>query len=146
MCAVVSYDETLVDTIKITVPVTGGDLQDGQVIQARYRLKDSDDCATGTWGVWSDIGEATYRDDDGTTTPSDNRFEVGDTITNMPTGFFGASLRGATMQQSGGVVTITINDEGYVETQDYRWTCDASVGCRVVDRVVELGTIVETER
>ncbi len=145
LCDVVEYENDVTDDLSLPVPLTA-DLVAGEVIQARYRVKESDACATGTWGLWSEVGEVTVEgdDDDGGTTQG-TRYGVGETIANMPSGFFGGTLRGVSMRLSGGVVTITFDNGGYVENNDYRWTCDASDGCRVVDRVVEEGEIVETE-
>lgn len=145
-CEIIAFDDTATYRILVNV-TTDFDLEPGHTFQARYRIKESDSCDAGEWSSWSHVGEATYmEDDDDGSDSSDNRYDVGETITNMPTGFFGATLSGGSMVSSGGVVTITLSQNGYVAAGDYRWTCDTAGGCRVVDRVVELGTIVETLR
>ena len=74
----------------------------------------------------------------------DTRHEVGDTITSMPTGFWFPDITSsASFAASGSNVTIRFNNGGYVVKNEIRYTCDAGGGCRVENRVVELGVIVE---
>ncbi len=75
----------------------------------------------------------------------DTRHGVGDTITSMPTGsWFPDTTTGASFAVFGSTVTIRFNDGGYVVENGIRYSCDAGGGCRVENRVVELGVIVET--
>ena len=143
-CDVLTWEDAISDEVSVTVTTTR-DIPDRQVLQARHRSKESTSCTAGTWGLWSEIGETTYREDDGGTTPSDKRYSVGDVITTMPRGFPAGTASGSTVVLRNGITTITFQNGGYFQNADYRWTCDAAGGCRVVNRVVDLGTIVETE-
>ena len=72
-------------------------------------------------------------------------YGVGETITTLPTGFWNPDLTsGATFIYSGGQARITFNNGGYIEEASIRYTCRASGGCRIVDRVVQQGTIEAT--
>ena len=70
-------------------------------------------------------------------------FRAGDRIPNFPTGPPNI-VSGASFSLSGGVVTITLRRDGYVEYDDYRYTCNASQ-CRIVDGLVTAGEITRTE-
>lgn len=73
------------------------------------------------------------------------RYGVGDTVTNMPSGsWFPSLIGGGSFTLSGGSWTLTLNDGAYALYRGYRWTCRSSTGCRVEDRVVRAGMIVET--
>ena len=94
-----------------------------------------------------DAGESTWRlvpgpDGSGGTTA----YEVGETITTMPTGNWIFDRLGGDVGfgRAGGVVEIDFGDGGYVEKGDYRYTCESAGGCRVEDGVVTKGRIVET--
>ena len=83
---------------------------------------------------------------DGSGSGSGQQYEVGDTIRSMPTGFWFPSVTSAgSFQFSGGEVTITLRSGGYIQYASYRWTCGSSTGCEVENRVVQKGTIVESE-
>ena len=69
-------------------------------------------------------------------------YQTGDTISTLPTGLWTPdAVSDASFQSSGGQVTITFSDGGYIEEADTRYTCTASGGCRIVGRVVAQGTI-----
>ncbi len=69
-------------------------------------------------------------------------YQRGDTIWTLPTGLWTPdAVSDASFQSSGGQVTITFRDGGYIEEADTRYTCTASGGCRIVGRVVAQGTI-----
>ena len=92
-------------------------------------------------------GESTWRlvpgpDGSGDTTA----YEVGETITTMPTGnwIFDRIVGNVGFSRARGVVDIDFGDGGYVEKGDYRYTCESAGGCRVEDGVVTKGRIVET--
>ncbi|MDE0261940.1 MAG: Ig domain-containing protein [Bryobacterales bacterium] len=78
----------------------------------------------------------------------DGRFNVGDTIPDMPSGFWAPSLvetgKGASFVSSGGTVTLAwTSSAGVIQYQTLRWTCASSGGCEVVNRIVTKGTIVQ---
>ena len=84
--------------------------------------------------------------DTGDTSGSATRYEEGDTITNMPTGFIGGSyVGGVSAEFGGGGSRLRFRQGAYIQYRTYRWTCASSGGCEVRDRVVHTGTIVETE-
>ena len=69
-------------------------------------------------------------------------YQTGETISTLPTGFWTPDVTsGASFQFSSGQVTISFNNGGYIEEAGIRYTCRASGGCRVVNRVVSQGTI-----
>ncbi len=69
-------------------------------------------------------------------------FRQGDRIPGFPTGVPGV-VSGGSFSLSGGVVTITLNRDGYVEYPEHRYTCDASE-CGIRDGLVTDGVIVRT--
>ena len=78
-------------------------------------------------------------------TNTGRRYEVGDVITTMPTGFWVPDLtRGASFSVIGGNVEINFNNGGLIEKGGYRYTCENTGGCAVSNREVRTGTIVET--
>ena len=69
-------------------------------------------------------------------------YQTGETVSTLPTGFWTPDVTsGASFQFSSGQVTITFNNGGYIEEAGIRYTCRASGGCRIVNRVVTQGTI-----
>ena len=73
------------------------------------------------------------------------QYEVGDTVTNMPRGsWFPSLIGGGSFQLSGSSWILTLNNNAYALHGNYRWTCRSSGGCRVENRVVRQGTIIET--
>ncbi len=69
-------------------------------------------------------------------------YRVGDRIPDFPTGV-PSELSRASFSLSGGVVTITLNRDGYVEYPEHRYTCDASE-CGIRGGLVTDGVIVRT--
>ncbi len=125
-------------------------LESATTYEIRYRLRDSSSCEAAIRshsGRWSAIGEGRTQNDDGTG-GGGTRHGVGDTITSMPTGRWLPDITSnASVSVSGSDVTIRFSNGGYVVENGIRYTCDAGGGCRVMNRVVELGVIVEaTER
>ena len=134
---------------EMQVNVTG--LSPATTYEFRYRYRDSSSCTTAIRshsGRWSAIAEGRTQNDaggGGGGGGGGTRHQVGDTITSMPTGsWVPDTTSGASFTSSGGNVTIRFNDDGYVVENGIRYTCDAGGGCRVENRVVELGVIVET--
>ena len=69
-------------------------------------------------------------------------FREGDRIPNFPTGIPNVTSGGSFLL-SGGVVTITLRRDGYVEYPEHRYTCDASQ-CGIRGGLVTAGVIVRT--
>ena len=74
-----------------------------------------------------------------------NTFGSGDRIPNFPQGSDGIPnvTSGASVSLSGGRLTITMRRNGYVEYDDYRYTCSASE-CRIEDGLVTAGVVERT--
>ena len=74
------------------------------------------------------------------------RYEVGDVITTLPTGFWFPNVTrgGVQFSASGGIVRLVMSNGGYIEHGGFRYTCANAGGCEVSNRVVLAGTIVET--
>ena len=126
------------------------ELESATTYQFRYRLRGSSSCDAAIRshsGRWSAIGEGRTQNDGGTG-GGGTRHGIGDTITSMPTGFWVPdTMSGASVTRSGSDVTVRFNNGGHAVENGIRYTCDDSGGCRVMNRVVELGVIVEaTER
>ena len=101
-----------------------------------YTVRDADgDTSTLTFTITVQAGGG----DD-----SDTQWTTGQTITSMPTGFWVGSLSGGTFQASGGIVSISLRNGGWVEYNNRRWTCASAIGCDINDRELLKGTIVET--
>ena len=77
---------------------------------------------------------------------SATRYDVGDTITTLPTGtwFPDLSRGGVSFRISGGSVAIDFGNGGYIEEGSNRYTCASAGGCQVTGREVLAGTIVQT--
>ena len=122
-------------------------LESATTYEFRYRYRDSSSCSAAIRshsGRWSAIGEGRTQNDDGTGGDGGTRHGVGDTITSMPTGRWLPDITSnASVSVSGSDVTIRFSNGGYVVENGIRYTCDDSGGCRVMNRVVELGVIVE---
>ena len=74
-------------------------------------------------------------------------FGSGDTISSLPSGnWFPDVTSGGSFSSSGGNVTIQLNNGGYVEEGDYRYTCQSAAGCTVRNRSVQSGTIARTSK
>ena len=74
------------------------------------------------------------------------RYEVGDVITTLPTGFWFPNVTsgGVQFSASGGNVRLVMSNGGYIEHGGFRYTCANAGGCEVSNRAVLAGTIVET--
>ena len=74
-------------------------------------------------------------------------FKAGDTLNDLPTGFWTPDVTsGGSFGSSGGNVTIELDEGGYVEEGDYRYTCQSAAGCRIENRSVISGTIARTSK
>ena len=69
-CGVVSYSDTVEDTITVTYTTTA-DLAAGTVIEARYRYRNASSCDAGSPGSWSRTGSYTVPGDGGGTRAPD---------------------------------------------------------------------------
>ena len=75
------------------------------------------------------------------------RYGVDDVITTLPTGFWTPDVTsGGSFQYSAGTATLSLNNGGYIDEGDYRYTCESSGGCEVVNRTVTSGVVVETSK
>ena len=74
-------------------------------------------------------------------------FGSGDTISSLPSGdWFPDVTSGGSFSSSGGDVSIQLNNGGYIEEGDYRYTCQSAGGCAVRNGSVQSGTIAQTSR
>ncbi|MCZ0952025.1 MAG: putative Ig domain-containing protein, partial [Rhodospirillaceae bacterium] len=72
-------------------------------------------------------------------------YAVGDTLSDLPTGTWSASIRGGgALLISGDGVTVRLNDEAYFEHGGHRYTCQSTGGCVIENRSVTSGTVVQT--
>ena len=72
-------------------------------------------------------------------------FGPGDTLSDLPTGFWTPDVTmGGSFGATGDDVTIELNDGGYIEEGEYRYTCQSSGGCVIENRSVTSGTIIQT--
>ncbi len=72
---------------------------------------------------------------------------VGDTLTDLPTGSWTPDVTSdGSFSSSGGNVTIRLNDGGFIEEGNFRYTCQSSGGCVIENRGVTSGTIVQTAK
>ena len=77
----------------------------------------------------------------------ETRFATGDTISELPTGSWTPDVTsGGSFTLTGGNVTIQLNDGGYIEEGDFRFTCQDSGGCAIENRGVTSGTIIQTAK
>ena len=71
--------------------------------------------------------------------------EVGDTLSDLPTGsWFPDVTSGGSFSSSAGNTTVNLNEGGYIEEGDHRYTCQSAGGCVVENRRVTSGTVVQT--
>ena len=77
---------------------------------------------------------------------SETRYEVGDTVTTLPTGTWFPDLTSGSVsfRISGGNAAIDFGNGGYIEEGSNRYTCASAGGCQVTGREVLAGTIVQT--
>ena len=74
-------------------------------------------------------------------------FGAGDTIGSLPTGNWIPDVTsGGSFRLSAGTVTIDLNNGGYIEEGNYRYTCQSAGGCTVRNGVVQSGTIARTAK
>ncbi|MDE0006576.1 MAG: putative Ig domain-containing protein [Rhodospirillaceae bacterium] len=72
-------------------------------------------------------------------------FGSGDTIADLPTGSWAPdAISGGSFRFSGGIAIIELDDGGYIEEGDYRFTCQSAGGCRIDNRRVTSGTVART--
>ena len=74
---------------------------------------------------------------------------VGDTLSDLPTGSWSpdvTSPAGASFSSSGGNTTVRLDEGGYIEEGNYRYTCQSAGGCLVENRSVTSGSIVQTAK
>ena len=73
------------------------------------------------------------------------RYGVDDVITTLPTGFWTPDVTsGGSFQYSAGTATVRLNNGGYIEEGDYRYTCASSGGCEFVNGTVTKGVVAES--
>ena len=71
-------------------------------------------------------------------------YGAGDAITTMPTGLWDPDRISDGSRTVQGTTAIFVLDHGgFVESGSHRYTCDSDLGCRIEDRVVMSGRIVE---
>ena len=74
-------------------------------------------------------------------------FGAGSTLTDLPTGDWTPdAVSGASFTLSGGIVTVELDEGGYIEEGDHRYTCQGSDGCTIENRRVSSGTVVQTSK
>ena len=74
-------------------------------------------------------------------------FGSGDTISSLPSGNWTPDVTsGGSFSSSGGNVTIQLNNGGYIEEGNYRYTCQSAGGCTVRNRSVQSGMIAQTSK
>ena len=106
----------------------------------------SDYPADGNWagGSWS------AEDGDGMSPvdpvdPEETTYGAGDEISDLPTGtWFPDVTSGGSFTLSGGNTVVRLNNGGYIEEGDYRYTCQSAGGCEISNRSVVSGTIAQT--
>ena len=71
--------------------------------------------------------------------------EVGDTLSDLPTGSWIPDVTsGASFSSSAGNTTVNLNEGGYIEEGGHRYSCQSAGGCVVENRRVTSGTVVQT--
>ncbi|MDE0003504.1 MAG: hypothetical protein OXQ29_12500, partial [Rhodospirillaceae bacterium] len=74
-------------------------------------------------------------------------FGVGETLSDLPTGSWTPDVTsGGSFLLSGGTSTVRLDDGGYIEEGDYRYTCQSSGGCVIENRRVTSGSVVQTSK
>ena len=126
----------------------------GLAFSSRTRQLSGTPTSTGTYSMRYSV-----RDSDGDTATLDftlivrssggtagaKRYSVDDSITTLPTGFWTPDVTsGGSFQYSAGAATVRLNNGGYIEEGDYRYTCASSAGCEVVNGTVTKGVVVES--
>ena len=98
-------------------------------------------------GVWriDRIAGSTEPPTDGGGGGASSMFGVGDTLSDLPTGSWTPDVTsGGSFSSSGDTATVRLNEGGYIEEGEYRYTCRSSGGCMIENRRVTSGTVVQT--
>ena len=109
------------------------------------RCTGSDYPADGSWtgGSWSaeDADDMTTVDP---VDPEETTYGAGDEISDLPTGTWIPDVTsGGSVTVSGGNTVVRLNNGGYIEEGDYRYTCQSAGGCEISNRSVVSGSIVQ---
>ena len=107
------------------------------------RCTGSDYPADGSWigGSWS----AEDPDEMQPVDPGETTYGAGDEISDLPTGsWFPDVTSGGSFTLSGGNTVVRLNNGGYIEEGDNRYTCQSAGGCEISNRSVISGTITQT--
>ena len=109
----------------------------------------SDHPAEGTWlgGSWSVEDADDMSTDPGAGESGDARetlYGAGEEIADLPTGSWIPDVTAnGQVTISGGNTVVRLNEGGYVEEGDYRYTCRSAGGCELRNREVVSGTIAQ---
>ena len=72
-------------------------------------------------------------------------YGAGEEIADLPAGaWFPDRTSGGSVATSGGNTVVRLNNGGFVEQGDYRYTCQSAGSCQIRNRQVVSGTIVQT--
>ena len=72
---------------------------------------------------------------------------VGDTLSDLPTGSWTPDVTsGGSFLLSGGDATVRLDEDGYIEEGEYRFTCQSPGGCVIENRSVTSGSVVQTAK
>ena len=107
------------------------------------RCTGSDYPADGSWigGSWS----AEDPDEMPPVDPGETTYGAGDEISDLPAGsWFPDVTLGGSFTLSGGNTVVRLNNGGYIEEGDYRYTCQSAGGCEISNRSIVSGTIAQT--
>ena len=140
-----SASGTSAESISLTAPLSAGTYYYGACVDAVAGESDTDNnCSSGVRvAVESAGGGAGGGGGGGQATT----FGSGDTISSLPSGnWFPDVTSGGSFSSSGGNVTIRLNNGGYIEEGDYRYTCQSAGGCTVLNGSVQSGTIAQTSK
>ena len=79
------------------------------------------------------------------TMDGETAYGVGDEIATLPTGSWTPDMTSdGSFSLSGGDVVVRLDNGGYIEVGDYRFTCQSAGGCEIRNRQVVSGTIVQS--
>ena len=110
------------------------------------RCTGSDYPADGDWsgGNWSAEGADDMTPVD-PVDPEETTYGAGDEISDLPTGTWTPDVMVNGTRSVDGVNTVVqLNNGGYIEEGDYRYTCQSAGGCEISNRSVVSGSIVQT--
>ena len=113
------------------------------------RCTGTDYPADGSWngGSWSaeDADDTSSVDPVDPVDPEETSYGVGDEISDLPTGSWTPDVTSdGTVTVSEGNAVVRLNNGGYIEEGDYRYTCQSAGGCEINNRAVVSGSIVQT--